>query len=144
MNRDFQIDKLVRENIRNLVPYSSARDEFTGSAAVFLDANENPYNPPLNRYPDPAQTELKEVIAELKGQKVENLFIGNGSDEGIDLLFRVLCVPGRDRVITVDPTYGMYRVCAGINNVKCQSVMLGDGLAWTLKQCWVLWMREPR
>lgn len=124
MNKDFRISSLVRENIRKLVPYASARDEFSGSASVFLDANENPHNPPLNRYPDPNQLTLKEVLVSMKGQKVENLFLGNGSDEAIDLLYRVLCEPGVDQVITVDPTYGMYGVCAGINNIQCRSVLL--------------------
>jgi len=124
MNKEFSVSSLVRENIRNLVPYASARDEFSGSASVFLDANENPHNPPLNRYPDPKQLALKEVIVALKGQKVENLFLGNGSDEAIDLLYRALCEPGVDHVITVDPTYGMYRVCAGINDIQCKSVLL--------------------
>ena len=126
MTRDFNIGDLVRENIRTLVPYSSARDDYTGPASVYLDANENPYNAPLNRYPDPHQANLKERVAILKGQQPENIFLGNGSDEGIDLLFRVLCTPGRDNVITVDPTYGMYRVCAGINDVACRSVLLRD------------------
>ncbi len=120
MNSSDSISSLVRENIRNLTPYASARDEFSGSASVYLDANENPHNPPLNRYPDPTQAQLKEVIASMRGQKIGNLFLGNGSDEAIDLLFRVLCKPGRDRVIIVDPTYGMYRVCAAINDVQCQ------------------------
>ena len=105
-------------------PYSSARDEYSGSASVFLDANENPYNSPLNRYPDPQQTLLKKRIADLKGLSMENIFLGNGSDEGIDLLFRVLCEPGRDHVITVDPSYGMYAVCAEINGVERRSVLL--------------------
>lgn len=117
---------LVRENILELDPYSSARDEFSGSASVFLDANENPFNAPLNRYPDPQQLELKRSISGLRAQKVENLFLGNGSDEGIDLLFRVLCEPGKDNVITVDPTYGMYAVCAKINHVERKSVLLRD------------------
>jgi histidinol-phosphate aminotransferase len=124
MRNDFQIGRLVRSNILDLVPYSSARDEFPGPASVFLDANENPHNPPLNRYPDPRQRELKKKIALLKGQRVENLFLGNGSDEGIDLLFRVLCEPGKDNVITIDPTYGMYGVCASINGVLRKSVPL--------------------
>ena len=124
MDETLNIRQLVRENIRDLVPYSSARDEYSGSASVFLDANENPYNIPLNRYPDPRQIEVKRMIAGLKGQQVENLFLGNGSDEGIDLLFRVLCEPGHDNIITVDPTYGMYGVCAGINNVEQRSVLL--------------------
>jgi histidinol-phosphate aminotransferase len=105
-------------------PYSSARDEYSGSASVFLDANENPFNGPLNRYPDPQQRELKKRIAVLKGIPVEQIFLGNGSDEGIDLLFRALCEPGRDHVITVDPTYGMYAVCAEINGVERRSVLL--------------------
>jgi histidinol-phosphate aminotransferase len=107
-------------------PYSSARDEYSGSASVFLDANENPFNAPLNRYPDPRQQELKQRIAALRGMSVEQLFLGNGSDEGIDLLFRVCCEPWRDRVITVDPTYGMYGVCAEINGVERQSVLLRE------------------
>jgi len=126
MSKEFEIYSQVRENIRNLVPYASARDEFSGSASVFLDANENPHNPPLNRYPDPGQLALKERIASMKGQKVENLFLGNGSDEAIDLLYRVLCDPGVDHVISVDPTYGMYGVCAGINAVQCKSVLLRE------------------
>jgi histidinol-phosphate aminotransferase len=117
MNNDVAISSLVRENIRELVPYASARDEFSGSASVYLDANENPHNPPLNRYPDPTQVHLKELIASMRRQHAGNLFLGNGSDEAIDLLFRVLCEPGQDRVITVDPTYGMYRVCAAVNDV---------------------------
>ncbi|MFO7933057.1 MAG: histidinol-phosphate transaminase [Bacteroidales bacterium] len=124
MNKSFDIGRLVRRNIRELVPYSSARDEFSGSASVFMDANENPYNNPLNRYPDPAQSQLKEKIAAIKGQATGRLFLGNGSDEGIDLLYRVLCEPGRDNVITVDPTYGMYGVCAAINGVERRSVLL--------------------
>jgi histidinol-phosphate aminotransferase len=126
MGNNFQIHQLVRENIRTLVPYASARDEFSGPASVFLDANENPHNPPLNRYPDPRQRELKQRIALLKEQLPGNLFLGNGSDEAIDLLFRVLCDPGKDNVITVEPTYGMYSVCAGINDVACRSVMLRE------------------
>jgi histidinol-phosphate aminotransferase len=126
MGEDFCISDLVRENIRNLVPYASARDDFPGTASVFLDANENPHNPPLNRYPDPRQAVLKRKIASLKSQEPRNLFLGNGSDEGIDLLFRVLCVPGRDNVITVDPTYGMYGVCADINDVERRSVQLRE------------------
>ncbi len=124
MNRSTDISTLVRKNILEMKPYSSARDEFSGSASVFLDANENPFNDPLNRYPDPQQTLVKKRIAELKGLAVENIFLGNGSDEGIDLLFRVLCEPGRDHVITIDPTYGMYAVCAEINAVGRRSVLL--------------------
>jgi len=124
MSKLFNIQSLIRENIARLEPYSSARDEFSGSASVFLDANENPLNEPLNRYPDPRQLELKQVIAGIKGVAEDSIFLGNGSDEGIDLLFRVLCEPGRDNVITVDPTYGMYGVCAQINDVERKSVLL--------------------
>ena len=126
MTESRNISKLVRKNILELKPYSSARDAYSGSASVFLDANENPNNSPLNRYPDPQQTRLKQAIADLKGIPMENLFLGNGSDEGIDLLFRVLCEPGRDHVITVDPTYGMYAVCAEINGVERRSVLLNS------------------
>jgi histidinol-phosphate aminotransferase len=126
MNKAFDIHSLVRKNILELKPYSSARDEFSGSASVFLDANENPFNSPLNRYPDPGQKELKQKLAGLRGQAVENLFLGNGSDEGIDLLFRVLCEPGVDNVITIEPTYGMYGVCARINDVEQRSVLLRE------------------
>lgn len=126
MNRRFDLHKLIRKNILELEPYASARDDFSGSASVFLDANENPYNSPLNRYPDPGQLELKRRIAGMRGQALENLFLGNGSDEGIDLLFRVLCEPGKDNVITVDPTYGMYGVCAKINDVERRSVLLSE------------------
>lgn len=124
MNKLVDINALVRDNIRDLKPYSSARDEYSGSASIFLDANENPFNDPLNRYPDPHQTILKKRIAELRGLPMDHIFLGNGSDEGIDLLFRVLCEPGKDQVITVDPTYGMYAVCADINGVERRSVLL--------------------
>jgi len=124
VRESFNISRLVRPNILNLHPYSSARDDFSGSASVFLDANENPYNAPLNRYPDPGQKELKGRIAALKGVDTAQIFLGNGSDEGIDLLFRVLCEPGVDNVLTVDPTYGMYGVCAEINGVERRSVLL--------------------
>ena len=126
MDKSVNISSLVRKNIRDLKPYSSAREEYSGSASVFLDANENPFNDPLNRYPDPGQRELKERIGFIKKQSPENIFLGNGSDEGIDLLFRVLCEPGTDNVITVDPTYGMYGVCADINGVERRSVLLNS------------------
>ena len=124
MHSSFDISTLVRQTILDLQPYSSARDEYSGSASVFMDANENPFNAPLNRYPDPGQLELKKKISAIKDQPPENIFLGNGSDEGIDLLFRVLCDPGRDNVITVDPTYGMYGVCAQINGGERRSVLL--------------------
>lgn len=121
---NFNIDKLLRGNISNLKPYSSARDEFSGEAAVFLDANENPYNSPWNRYPDPRQLKLKERVSEIKHVPVRNIFLGNGSDEPIDLLFRAFCDPGKDNVVMIDPTYGMYRVAADINNVAVITVPL--------------------
>ncbi len=126
MSEDFNIHALVRDNILKLQPYSSARDEFSGSASVFLDANENPHNAPLNRYPDPQQKKLKKLIAGIKEIPLDSIFLGNGSDEGIDLLFRVFCEPGRDNVVTVDPTYGMYGVCAQINDIERKSVLLKE------------------
>ncbi len=120
------LDRLVRPNIFNLKPYSSARNEFKGNASVFLDANENPYNTPMSRYPDPLQTKLKEEIAKVKGIGKEQIFLGNGSDEPIDLVFRIFCEPGTDNVVAVDPTYGMYRVSADINNVAYRDVPLND------------------
>jgi histidinol-phosphate aminotransferase len=108
------------------VPYSSARDEYTGSKAVFLDANENPFNTPYNRYPDPHQAALKEKIAQLKDLDPARIFIGNGSDEAIDVLFRIFCEPGTDNVVSIDPTYGMYQVSADINNIDVRKVPLTD------------------
>ncbi|WP_316817328.1 histidinol-phosphate transaminase [Pedobacter nyackensis] len=128
------INKLQRENIKNLRPYSTARDEYKGQASVFLDANENGYGSPLtatdtavknyNRYPDPLQLDLKDAIGKIKGVPIENTFLGNGSDEAIDLLFRAFCEPGKDNVIILPPTYGMYEVSAGINNVEVRKVNL--------------------
>lgn len=112
------IKQLLRKNIANLTPYSSARDEFTGSASVFIDANENPIQTGLNRYPDPYQAEVKKRIADIKGVSVPNIFLGNGSDEPIDLLFRAFCEPAVDNIVSINPTYGMYKVCAEINNVE--------------------------
>lgn len=120
------INDWVRPNILRLKPYSSARSEFTGDARVFLDANENPYNHPYNRYPDPLQRKLKEKIAEIKGIQPERLFLGNGSDEPIDLLIRAFCEPGKDRMLQIEPTYGMYQVAAEINNVEVVKVPLTD------------------
>lgn len=121
------LQQLVRPNIWALKPYSSARDEYKGmSASVFLDANENPYNAPYNRYPDPLQWEVKEALAPIKKVKPEQIFLGNGSDEAIDLLFRVFCEPKEDNVVAITPTYGMYKVCADINDVVYRSVMLND------------------
>ncbi len=119
------LQELTRPNIWNLSPYSCARNEFKGTNAVaFLDANESPYNPPYNRYPDPLQTELKQLIAQMKGLPAENIFLGNGSDEAIDLVYRCFCEPEKDNVVAIAPTYGMYRVCADINNVEYRSVDL--------------------
>lgn len=120
------INKLVRKNIAELQPYSCARDEFKGEASVYLDANENPWNSPFNRYPDPLQWELKEGISRLKGVATDNIFLGNGSDEPIDLLYRAFCEPGTDNVVAMEPTYGMYKVCADINNVEYRKVLLND------------------
>ena len=120
-----ELKELTRPNVWALKPYSSARDEYSGvEASVFLDANENPYNTPNNRYPDPLQRELKALIAPLKGVKVENIFLGNGSDEAIDLVFRAFCRPGVDNVVAIDPTYGMYQVCAEVNDVEYRKMLL--------------------
>jgi len=125
---EFNLNKLIRDNIRNLRPYSSARHEFTGKASVFLDANENAYGSPLaekfNRYPDPLQWQLKFQLARIKGVPAENIFIGNGSDEVIDLAYRIFCDPGKDNVIICPPTYGMYEVSANINDVAIKKVDL--------------------
>lgn len=118
------LKKLVRPTIWELKPYSSARDEFHGSASVFLDANENPYNEPYNRYPDPLQWELKDRIAELKDIDRNYIFLGNGSDEPIDLIIRAFCDPGLDSIISIAPSYGMYEVAANINNVDFIKVSL--------------------
>lgn len=124
----FDLTTLIRPNIRKLIPYSSARDEFKGQANVFLDANENSLGSPLikwyNRYPDPVQWELKKRLAEIKGIAPEHMLIGNGSDEPIDLLYRAFCEPGIDNVIVCPPTYGMYEVSANINNVAIKKVPL--------------------
>lgn len=133
---NFNLNSLVRKNIQTLKPYSSARDEFTGDANIFLDANENAFGSPVsyqfdgntniqfNRYPDPQQTSLKQRISEIKGIPLENIFLGNGSDEAIDLLIRIFCEPGIDNIIILPPTYGMYKVCADINNVGIKEVPL--------------------
>lgn len=121
------LDELTRPNILRLKPYSSARDEYKGKqASVFLDANENPYNHPYNRYPDPLQTELKARLAEVKGVSPECIFLGNGSDEAIDLVYRAFCEPRVDNVVAIEPTYGMYEVCADMNGVDYRKVRLDD------------------
>ncbi len=119
------IDRLVRKNVKALVPYSCARDEFRGSDGIFLDANENPFGD-LNRYPDPYQRELKAAISKIKGVPEENIFLGNGSDEIIDLCYRIFCNPGSDKALTFTPTYGMYEVSAAINDVALIKIPLSD------------------
>jgi histidinol-phosphate aminotransferase len=118
------INSLVRRNILTMKPYSSARDEFKGEAEIFLDANENPYPSPYNRYPDPLQWRVKEKLAIEKGIKPEQIFLGNGSDEAIDLLIRAFCEPNQDSILITEPTYGMYSVCAEVNAVNVQQVLL--------------------
>lgn len=126
---------LCRENIWKLTPYSSARDEYSGKEAhVFLDANENPYNEPYNRYPDPLQKDLKVRIAKVKGVRPENIFLGNGSDEAIDLVYRVFCRPQIDNVVAISPTYGMYQVCAEINDVTYRPVTLREDFSMDVDQ----------
>lgn len=122
-----ELQELCRKNIWDLAPYSSARNEYSGHEAhVFLDANENPYNSPYNRYPDPLQLELKNVLSRIKGIPCENIFLGNGSDEAIDLAYRIFCNPHLDNVVAIEPTYGMYKVCADINDIEYRPVLL-DG-----------------
>lgn len=118
------IYSLIRQNIRDLKPYSSARDEYDGKNAVFLDANENPYFQPLNRYPDPRQRNLKRIISEMRSIPENNIFLGNGSDEAIDILVRAFCEPGTDNIVSIDPTYGMYEVVAAINGTGYRKVPL--------------------
>ena len=125
------IQKLLRENIRQLQPYSCARDEFKGEASVYLDANENPYNAPFNRYPDPLQWEVKEQLSKIKNIPVENMFLGNGSDEPIDLLYRAFCEPRIDNVVAIEPTYGMYKVCSAINDVEYRKVLLDENFQFS-------------
>lgn len=120
------LEKLVRKNIWNLKPYSSARSEFKGEASVYLDANENPYNGPYNRYPDPLQWKVKEKIGALKGISPASIFLGVGSDEPIDLLMRACCEPHRDNIVMPDPTYGMYQVAASVNAVECRMMPLNE------------------
>jgi len=127
---ELNLTNLVRDNIKKMTAYSSARHEFSGSANVYLDANENAFGSPLeqnyNRYPDPLQAGLKEKLSSIKGIPTQNIFLGNGSDEAIDLLFRIFCEPGRDNVIIFPPTYGMYEVCAEMNVVKVNKIPLTE------------------
>lgn len=144
--------KLVRSNILSLKPYSSARSEYADTEGMLmLDANENPYNNPYNRYPDPLQHKLKEKIAELKGVAPHNIFLGNGSDEAIDLVYRIFCEPRQDNVVSISPTYGMYQVCADINAVEYRPVLLEEDfsldadrlLAATDQNTKVIWLCSP-
>ena len=146
------LQELTRKNIWNLAPYSSARNEYAGrEARVFLDANENPYNQPFNRYPDPLQLELKAALSKVKGVPAENIFLGNGSDEAIDLPYRCFCNPGIDNVVAIEPTYGMYKVCADINDVEYRPVLLDDHyqttaeklLAATDAHTKIIWLCTP-
>lgn len=147
-----ELESLVRRNIWKLTPYSCARDEFKGRAAsVFLDANENPYGSPLNRYPDPLQEQLKAKLALVKGVAPSRIFLGNGSDEAIDLVFRIFCEPRQDNVVAIAPTYGMYGVCADINDVEYRPVALRQDftldadalLAATDDDTKVIWLCSP-
>ena len=146
------LEELTRKNIWSLAPYSSARNEYAGrEARVFLDANENPYNQPFNRYPDPLQLELKEVLSKLKRVPAECIFLGNGSDEAIDLPYRCFCEPGRDNVVAIEPTYGMYKVCADINDIEYRPVLLDESyqttaeklLAATDEHTKIIWLCTP-
>ena len=142
---------LLRKNIQTLEPYSCARDEFKGEASVYLDANESPYNAPYNRYPDPLQWKLKQKISEIKHIPAGNIFLGNGSDEAIDLVYRAFCEPGVDNVVAIEPTYGMYKVSAAINDIEYRKVQLnsnfqfdaGDLLAAADDNTKVIWICSP-
>lgn len=147
-----QLQDLVRKNIWSLAPYSSARNEYSGHVAkVFLDANENPYNAPYNRYPDPLQEDVKVALSKVKGVAPENIFLGNGSDEAIDLPYRIFCNPGIDNVVAIEPTYGMYKVCADINDIEYRPVILDDDfqiqadrlLAATDEHTKLIWLCTP-
>jgi len=145
------IQNLIRKNILSLAPYSCARYEYKGEAAVALDANENPMNAPYNRYPDPMQWALKEKIAKLKNVRPEQIMLGNGSDEPIDLVFRIFCEPKEDNVVAIEPTYGMYKVCADINNVEYRKAFLNEDftldaarvLAAVNEKTKVVWLCSP-
>ncbi len=134
----FDLKKHIRPNILALQPYSSARDEFTGKEGIFLDANENPFGE-MNRYPDPYQNDLKNRLAQLKNVRKEQIFIGNGSDEIIDLAFRIFCTPGQDKVLTFSPSYGMYEVSANINNVELIKVPLDENFQIDLTNLQAYW-----
>lgn len=151
----FDINRLIRDNIRSLVPYSSARDEFDGAAKVYLDANENSLGSPLmkwyNRYPDPHQLVLKERLSAIKGIDPAHIFLGNGSDEAIDILFRAFCTPGQHNVIVCPPTYGMYEVSAAINDIAVRKAPLDAAFGIDLEalestvdeQTRIIWLCSP-
>ena len=147
----FDLKNIVRPNIWQLKPYSCARDEFKGEASVYLDANENPYNDSFNRYPDPLQLKVKEEIRKVKGVEVKNIFLGNGSDEAIDLVYRIFCEPKENNVVAIAPTYGMYGVCADINNTEYRTVLLDENyqvtadklLAATDEHTKIIWLCTP-
>lgn len=128
------IESLVRANIAKLTPYSTARDEYEGELGIFLDANESPYENGYNRYPDPHQRRLKARLSEIKGVGEENIFLGNGSDEAIDLIFRVFCEPKTDNVVAIAPSYGMYKVAASINDVELREVQLRDDFSLPVEE----------
>ncbi|MBU3012045.1 histidinol-phosphate transaminase [Polaribacter vadi] len=137
MKTDFNINNLVRENIKSLKPYSSARDEYkdiTYNDMIFLDANENPFENGVNRYPDPQQLGVKDILSEIKGVDVENILLGNGSDEVLDLIYRAFCEPKVDNVITLPPTYGMYSVLADLNNIENKKVLLSTEFQPNIKE----------
>ena len=143
----FDLNNIIRPNIKALKPYSCARDEFKGEASVFLDANENPYNAPYNRYPDPLQWSVKECISEIKGVAKESIFLGNGSD----LMYRAFCEPRVDNVVAINPTYGMYEVCADINDVEYRKVNLDENFQFSAEKLLakadehtkVMWLCSP-
>ena len=148
---EFNLNALVRPNILSLAPYSSARSEFSGTASVWLDANESPFNGPYNRYPDPLQKQVKERLSAIKGVAANRIFLGNGSDECIDLMYRVFCEPKTDNVVAISPSYGMYEVCADINDVEYRKVPLRDDfslnvealIAATDDHTKVIWICSP-
>lgn len=148
--KKFELESLIRPDLLGMKPYSSARDEFDGTASIYLDANENPFNNGVNRYPDPLQKKLKQRITEIKEVNAEQLFLGNGSDECIDLLFRLFCRPGIDKVATISPSYGMYAVSARINQIELVEILLNEDFSLdteqilnTSKDCKILFLCSP-
>ena len=130
------LEELVRPNVWRMQPYSSARNEFQGNASVFLDANENPWNEPINRYPDPLQRQVKAHLSQLKGVEPRSIFLGNGSDEAIDLVIRAFCEPKADNIVTITPSYGMYEVAAETNDVECRKVALDEHFDLDVAALW--------